>query len=328
MRLLDFRSESFRSMGTMATLTLAPSCTDPIDPVVAQICKVFDDLEFEMSAYRRDNAIWELSAKAGVTEVTVSPDTYRVLDRGQTFAYLSEGAFDATAAPLVRLWGFNGGSKPNCIPSTEAIRERVRLVDYRRLILHDGKAFLAQKGMAVDLGGIGKGYAVDRAYDFCLNLGIRDFLFNFSGNMRAAGRPGRREGWQIGVRNPFDRSQIIGKIALPSGMALATSGGYENFVDIDGRRFSHIIDPTTGYPVSGTAGVTILTSDAITADGLSTAFFVLGVEGAHNLLGKVRSTEVLIIPNRHPLELWMTPGISKMFTSIQNLRCTARTLQW
>lgn len=327
MRFLDFRSESFRSMGTTATLTLAPTCTDPIDQVITQIREVFDDLEFAMSAYRRDNAIWKLSAKAGMTEVTVAPDTYRVLDRGQTFAYLSEGAFDATAAPLVRLWGFSGGSKPELFPSAEDVQERLRLVDYRRLILHDGKAFLAQKGMAVDLGGIGKGYAVDCAYDRCRGFGIRDFLFNFSGNIQVSGQPALRKQWQIGVRNPFDRSAIIGKIALPGGVALATSGGYENFVDIDGQRFSHLIDPRTGYPVSGTASATVLASDATAADGLSTAFFVLGVEGAHNLLGKVSSAEVLIIPARLPLELWMTPGISKLFTSIQRLRCAIRTLQ-
>jgi len=327
MRFPDFRSESFRSMGTTATLTLAPGCTDPIDLVIAQIRKVFDDLESEMSAYRRDNAIWELSAKAGVAEVTVAPDTYRVLDRGQTFANLSEGAFDATAAPLVRLWGFSGGSKPKSFPSAEAIQERLRLVDYRRLILHDGRAFLAQIGMAVDLGGIGKGYAVDCAYDRCRSLGIRDFLFNFSGNIRVSGRPARRKQWQIGVRDPFDRSAIIGKIDLPGGMALATSGGYENFVDLDGRRFSHLIDPRTGYPASGTASATVLTSDATAADGLSTAFFVLGVEGAHNLLGRVPSAEVLIIPDRQPLELWMTPGISKAFTPIPNLRYVTRTIE-
>jgi thiamine biosynthesis lipoprotein len=328
MRFLDFRGESFRSMGTTATLTLASGCTHSIDSVITQICEVFRGLEFEMSAYRQDNAIWELSAKAGVSEVTVSPDTYRVLDRSQTFAYLSEGAFDATSAPLVRLWGFSGGSKPRFFPSAEAIQGCVRLVDYHHLILRDGKAFLAQKGMAVDLGGIGKGYAVDCAYDLCRELGIQNFLFNFSGNIRASGEPARRKQWQIGVRNPFDRSAIIGKIALPDGMALATSGSYENFVDIGGRRFSHIIDPRTGCPVSGTAGVTTLTSDATTADALSTALFVVGLEGAHNILRKDSSTEVLIIPNRHPLELWMTPCISKRFTPIQGLRYTARTLQW
>ena len=247
---------------------------------------------------------------------------------GQAVAYLSEGAFDATAAPLVRLWGFSGGLIPKVIPSPEAIRECMTLVDYHRLILRDGKAFLARKGMAVDLGGIGKGYAIDCAYDCCRGLGIRDFLFNFSGNIRVSGRPARRKQWQIGLRDPFDRSAIIGKIALPSGMALATSGGYENFVEIGGQRFSHLIDPRTGYPVSETASATVLAPDAISADGLSTAFFVVGVDGAPHLLGKVLSTEVLIVPSRHPLELWMTPGMRKLFTPIHNLECAVRTLSF
>ncbi len=149
----------------------------------------------------------------------------------------------------------------------------------RRLALGDGTAFLPLKGMAVDVGGIAKGYAVDRAYDYCLGEGIRDFLIDFSGNVRAAGRPSPKEGWQVGVRDPFDASRMLGKIALPSGMAVATSGSYERFVDVAGKRFSHIIDPRTGYPVTETSSTTVLCADAVTADALSTAFFVAGLEG-------------------------------------------------
>ncbi|MEJ2007695.1 MAG: FAD:protein FMN transferase [Acidobacteriota bacterium] len=307
----ELPSRSFRSMGTVATVTLGAGYAGRIESATNHIREIFDRLESEMSAYRPDSRISELSRKAGVAPVAVSEDTYRVLHLGRHFGSLSAGAFDNTASPLVSLWGFNGAQVPMTPPSDQSIRECLRLVDYRRLVLWDGTAFLPVEGMAADVGGIAKGYAVDRAYDYCLRAGIRDFLIDFSGNVRAAGRPSRREGWQIGVQDPFDRSRIIGKITLPSGLAVATSGSYERFVDILGKRFSHIIDPRTGYPVTGTAGITVLCPDAVTADALSTAFFVVGLEGAVELLKRLSSVELLLVPDRYPTVLWLTPGLDK-----------------
>ena len=322
----ELPSRSFRSMGTMATVTLGAAYSDRIEPVTAHVRAIFDRLDREMSSYRPDSTISVLSKKAGVAPVAVSEDTYRVLSLGQHFGTLSGGAFDITVAPLVRLWGFNGAPVPTALPSEQAIRRRVKLVDYRRLVLRDDTAFLPVKGMAVDVGGIAKGYAVDRAYDYCLNSGTRDFLIDFSGNMRASGRPAWDESWQIGVRDPFDPSRIIGKIALHSGMALATSGSYERFVSIAGERFSHIIDPRTGYPVTGTASATVLCADATTADALSTSFFVAGLKGAGDLLKKVPSVEILIVPDRYPPELWVTPGFAKVFTPVPELANAVKIL--
>ncbi|MCL5004911.1 MAG: FAD:protein FMN transferase [Acidobacteria bacterium] len=311
----ELPSRSFRSMGTVATVTFGAAYADRIEPVASHIRKVFDRLEREMSAYRPDSAISQLSQKAGVAPVAVTKDTYRVLNLAQHFGRLSNGTFDNTASPLVSLWGFNGAPIPAVLPSDQAIQEALKLVDYRRVVLRDGTAILPVKGMAVDVGGIAKGYAVDLAYEYCLSSGIRDFLVDFSGNVRAAGRPSWSEGWQIGVRDPFDRSRVIGKITLPSGLAVATSGSYERFVDIAGEHFSHIIDPRTGYPVSGTASVTVLCADATMADALSTSFFVAGLKGAAELLKKNSLVELLLVPDRYPMDLWLTPGLDKAFTT-------------
>jgi thiamine biosynthesis lipoprotein len=319
-RAVELPSRAFRSMGTLAGITLGAAYADRIESVAEHIRAIFDRMEREMSAYRPDSAISELSRMAGVAPVAVSEDTFRVLDLGRHFASLSDGAFDHTVSPLASLWGFNGSRVPMAIPSDASIRERLKLVDYRRLVLQDGTAFLPVQGMAVDLGGIAKGYAVDRACDYCLGEGIEDFLIDFSGNVRAFGRPSRKEGWQIGVRDPFDGSRILGKIALPGGQAVATSGSYERFVEIMGEQFSHIIDPRTGYPVAGTASVTVLAADAVTADALSTAFFVVGLKGAGELLKKLSSVELLIVPDRYPADLRMTPGLAKILTTPKNAR--------
>ena len=311
----ELPSRSFRSMGTMAAVTLGTGYADRIEPVSEHIRAIFSRLENELSVYRPGSAVSELSRMAGSAPVAVPEDTYRVLSLGQRFGSMTAGAFNITASPLVRLWGFNGAQVPVSPPSEQSLYETLKLADYRRLVLRDGTAFLPLEGMAVDVGGIAKGYAVDRAYDYCLSAGIRDFLIDFSGNVRAAGRPSRRESWQIGVRDPFDASRILGKIDLPSGMAVATSGSYERFVDVAGKRFSHIIDPRTGYPVTDTSSTTVLCADAVTADALSTAFFVAGLKGASELLKKVSPAELLLVPDHHPRDLCLTPGFDKVLTT-------------
>ena len=303
-------------MGGLATVTLGAAHADRIEPVTAQVQVIFNRLEQELSTYRSDSTISLLADKAGVTPIAVSEDTSRVLSVARHFGELSEGAFDVTVAPLVNLYGFGKSSAPVAFPSEEVIREQLTLVDYRKLILKDRTAFLPLKGMAVDLGGIAKGYAVDRAFDFCRSAGIEDFLIDLSGNIRVSGRPQWGEDWQIGVRDPFDRSRIIGKVTLRSGMALATSGNYERFVEMGGQRYSHIINPKTGYPVTGTAGVTILAEDATTADGWSTSFFVAGLKGADKFRQKAPSVNVLFVPDKYPTEIWVTPGFAKAFVPL------------
>lgn len=325
-RRTELSSRSFRSMGGLAGITVGGAYSERIEPLTAQVRGIFECLEQELSTYRSDSAISLLAEEAGVDPVRVSEDAWRVLNLAHHFGHLSDGAFDVTVAPLVKLWGFGSTVAPASLPSQEEIRERMKLVDYRRLILKDQTVFLPVKGMAVDLGGIAKGYAVDRAFDFCRGVGIKDFLIDLSGNIRASGRPQWGEDWQIGVRDPFDRSRIIGKIILRSGMALATSGSYERFVEIASVRYSHIIDPRTGYPVTGTAGVTVLCGDATTADCLSTLFFLVGLDGAGKLLQKTPPADVLIVPDKYPIKIWLTPALAEAFVPMPELSDAVKIL--
>jgi thiamine biosynthesis lipoprotein len=322
----ELASRSFRSMGGLAAVTLGAACSQRIEPITAEVRGICERLEQELSTYRPDSTISLLAEKAGVAPIAVSDDAFRVLSLGQRFGELSEGRFDITVAPLVRLWGFSGAPARADLPSEEAIQELLKLVDYRRLVLKDRTAFLPVKGMAVDLGGIAKGYAVDRAFDLCRSAGLEDFLIDLSGHIRVSGQPQRGENWQIGVRDPFDRSRILGKIALRSGMALTTSGNYERFFELAGQRYSHVIDPKTGYPVAGTPGVTILAKDDTTAEGLSTVFLVAGLKGAGQLLQKTPPAEVLLVAEKYPIEIWLTRGFSKVFVPIPELSKAVRPL--
>ncbi len=322
----ELPSRSSRSMGGRATLTVGARYSRRIDSLAAQVQGIFERLEQELSAYRPDSAISLLAEKAGVSSVALSEDSWRLLNLALRFDELSDGASDVTVAPLVRLWGFGGGPSLTGIPSEETIRERLSLVDSRRVILKDRTAFLPVKGMAVDLGAIAKGYAVDRAFDLCRSAGAEDFLIDLSGNIRVSGRPQWRKNWQIGVRDPFDRPNLIGTIILRSGLALATSGNYERFVEVMGQRYSHIINPRTGLPATGTAGVTVLCEDATTADGLSTSLFVVGLKGCGKLLQKAPRADVLIVPDKYPIEVWLTRGFAEVFVPIPQLASAVRIL--
>ena len=323
---VELPSRSFRSMGGLAMVTLGAEQAERIEPIAARVHDLLERMEGELSVYETGSAISHLAETAGSAPTEVSEDARRVLYLAQRFGELTDGAFDVTLAPVVRLWGFHGAPYPNVVPSEETIREQMRLVDYRRIVLRDQTAFLPLEGMAVDLGGIAKGYAVDRAFELCRQEGIKDFLIDLSGNIRVSGRPGKGEAWQVGVRNPFDRSRVIGKVMLQDGMALATSGNYERFIEVDGERYSHILNSRTGHPVIGTAGVTALCCDATTADALSTWFFVVGLDGAGVHLKKASPAEALIVPDRKPFEIWTTPGFAKVFIPIPELSGSVRIL--
>jgi thiamine biosynthesis lipoprotein len=315
---------SFTSMGTLATITVAPEFRDRLPQLSQDIRAAFRKLESRLSIYQSDSEISRLARVAGKSRLALSEDTFRVLELSKHFGELTQGAFDVTIAPLIRLWGFGGGAPLNP-PESQAIEEQLKLVGFRRIELQSGSAFLPS-GMSVDLGGIGKGYAVDMAYEMVLRSSVKAAMMDLGGNIRVLGQAEAGENWTIGVRNPFEREQMLGKIALPSGMAVATSGNYERFVEMGGRRYSHIVDPRTGYPVEGMAGVTVVAPDATTSDALSTGLFVLGSQASMNVLKSSPGSEAMFIPDRTPIEIWLTSGMAKLFAPLPEFRSSMRIL--
>jgi thiamine biosynthesis lipoprotein len=226
-----------------------------------------------------------VNRQAGVKPVKVSPETYEVIDRALYFAAISDGAFDPTIFPIMRLWGF--GDPKQRVPSKAEIESALPLVDYRKVELNprEGTVFVKEKSMAVDLGAIAKGYAVDRMAAIMREVGVTSFLINAGGNVYAAGLKPDKTPWNVAVTDPRAPQDFLG-IVKASDLSVVSSGDYERSFEEGGQRYHHIIDPKTGYPSRTSRGTAALLASSTDADGLSTTLFILGPDRSADVLSK------------------------------------------
>lgn len=252
----------------------------------------FAELDTTMSDYRSDSELMRLCAKAGGPAVPISADLFKVLARSQEVARRSDGAFDITCGPLVALW--RKARKSRTLPDPIEIERARALVGWQKLQLDPVKrtARLSAPGMKLDLGGIGKGYADDCAQQVLRAHGITRALVEAGGDIVVSSPPPGQKGWRIRVANAGDgRSEPL---LLFANRAISTSGDTEQFVEIDGKRYSHILDPRTGQALTDRIQVTITARDGLTSDSLSTAASVLGPEKARALTDSYPGAAVFI----------------------------------
>ncbi len=305
-------------MGTVAAVQCADRTS--ADRAREKASAVFDDVTRDFSAWREDSVLSAVNRSAGCgRHVTVPPAVAAVLAEALKIHDESGGAFTPLIGPAMRLWGFNGASRQITPPTDEALKTVAALADSNAIGILSGSGGtsvrLDKPGMCLDLGGIAKGYAVDLAWRRLKNDGHADTLVDLGGNLRAIGEaaPGRG-GWRTGVRNPFEPNGLLGVFLLKDGEAAATSGHYERFVMIDGARYAHIMDGRTCRPVTGMAGVTVIAPDAMTADALSTALFILGPEQGLKMLGRHADCEALWVPDTPgKITVFATPGFAERF---------------
>ena len=233
-------------------------------------------IEQVLSAHIPESEVSEINDAAGIVPVRVSRETFEIVSRARGYSEQSGGLFDATVGPLSRLWGFSDDRGIEVLDSSIVV-DLLRLVDYRAVQLSqaDTSVFLPRKGMALDLGGIAKGYAVDRAAAVLRERGIDHFLLNAGGDIYAAGLKDGQHPWRVGIKHPGRPQDLIAAFGLSDG-AVATSGDYERFVDIEGVRYHHILDPRTGRPGRLSRSASALAATAEEADVLATLHFLLG----------------------------------------------------
>ena len=256
----------------------------------------FDRLEDLMSVWRDGSDIQRLDAAAGDHPVPISPDVREVLRIARQVSEWTDGRFDVTFAALSGLWKFDYQDKDDTIPDRAEVLKRLPLIGYRDLSVDEraGTAFLKRKGMRVNLGGIGKGYATDRAVEILRARGLRDFMIQAGGDLYAAGRRGDRP-WRVGIRDPRGPADRSFAALDLSDSTFSTSGDYERFFIKDGRRYHHILDLSVGEPARGCRSVTLVTGRAVIADALAKGVFVLGPEAGMALIERLPDVEGVIV---------------------------------
>lgn len=250
-----------------------------IDVVIAEISRI----ENLISDWKSDSQISEVNRNAGVQPVKVDREVFELTQRALRFSEVTNGGFDISFAAMDRIWKFDGSMTE--MPSEEAIKKSVEKVGYKNIVLDSANTtiFLKLKGMKIGFGALGEGYATDKCRKMMIDKGIEAGIINGSGDMSTWGKQPNGKAWNIGITNPFRPEKLLAVVPLTQE-AVTTSGSYEKFVVLDGKRYSHIINPATGYPATGLCSVTVFGPDAETANGLSTSLMVLGTDAGLKLL--------------------------------------------
>jgi thiamine biosynthesis lipoprotein len=290
-------------MGTVVEITLIGE-EEESEKASLRAFQEIKRIEQLMSPWIGSSDVSRVNRLAGKEWVKVSPETIDVVKKAQEISELSEGGFDITVGPLTQLW--RTAREKGIPPSAGDVKEKLDLVNFRNVMMdREGKILLKKKGMAIDLGGIAKGYAVDRAFELLRSLGIKNLIVNAGGDLRAGGSK-TDQPWTIGIQDPRVSQKVMARLPI-SEAAIATSGDYEKFFTYQGKRYHHIFNPRDGFPTEGCQSVTVVCKDGITADGLATAVFVLGPEKGYSLCQSLEGVECLIIDKDGKIKF--SPGL-------------------
>jgi thiamine biosynthesis lipoprotein len=236
-----------------------------------------------------------INRNAGIAPVPVSRETLNIIERSIRLSGITQGAFDITYGSVdKRLWNFDTTMK--ALPSRETAKKMVRLINYRNIFLdtEECTVFLREKGMRIGFGGIGKGYAAERAKQVMLEMGTDSGIVNASGDLSAWGYQPDGTPWTIGIVNPNASNRLFSYLTV-TDMALATSGNYEKYILIDGKKYSHTIDPRTGLPITGIKSVTIIAPNAELADAMATPVMIMGIKAGLDMINQIRDMEAILI---------------------------------
>lgn len=258
-------------------------------------------IEELLSTFKTSSQANEINDQAGIKPVKVDREVLQLISRANKISAITDGAFDITYGSIDKsLWNFD--LKMTSLPDQETALKTVDLINYHHVLINDEECtvMLKNKGMRIGFGGIGKGYAADKAKQILQNLGIKSGIVNAAGDLITWGEQLNGSAWTIGIADPEQSSRPFSSLNI-SNMAIATSGNYEKFVIIDSKRYSHTIDPKTGLPVSGIKSVSIICPSAELADALATPVVVMGVKVGLNLINQLKHVECVIIDDHDKL---------------------------
>ncbi|WP_343485668.1 FAD:protein FMN transferase [Allomuricauda sp. d1] len=287
-------------MGTQFEITVVAQNEDigyiNIEEAVSEIVRI----EKMISSWDADSETALINKNAGIKPVKVSYELYSLIERSKKISEITDGAFDISYASMDRLWKFDGSM--NSFPTKSQIQKSVSKIDYKKVKL-DPKSqtvFLQDAGMRIGFGAIGKGYAADKAKEFLMSKGVKAGLINASGDLTTWGTKATGEKWMIGIANPLSKDKVFSWLPIVES-SVATSGNYEKYLEFNGERYSHIIDPRTGYPTKGVQSVSIFAKDAELCDALATAVFVMGKDSGLHLINQIGGVEVVLVDSENKI---------------------------
>lgn len=257
-------------------------------------------IEDLISSWDPNSQTSEINRNAGIKAVQVDDELYNLIKRAIRISNITDGAFDISYASMDRIWKFDGNSYN--MPSDQVIAKSVSKVGFKKITLDDAtnSVYLQERGMKIGFGAIGKGYAADKAKALLFSRGVKGGIINASGDMNTWGKQVDGEDWKIAITNPMNKKESYGMLPLTKG-AVVTSGNYENYVMIGGKRYSHIIDPRTGIPTQGILSVTMFSPSAELADAMATSVFVLGVEVGLDRINQLKHLDCIIVDDQGKL---------------------------
>jgi FAD:protein FMN transferase len=295
-------------LGTSCSVRLVGGSERLLDQVFARLAAIED----ELSVNKGGSQIDAVNAQAGISAAPVGPDALAIIERDLHLSAWSGGAFDPSVWPLVRLWGI--GTDHARLPSKAEIAEAMRFVGWKDIVVDvaKGTVFLRRKGMGLDLGSTSKGFAADSVAALIRKAGVKKAIIDLGGNVLVIGTRPDGAPWRVGLQDPFsgERGAYLG-VAKLVDKTMVTSGVYERFFIKDGKRYHHILDTSTGYPVdNGLMSVTVITPKSFDADGLTTTIFALGREKGM-ALAREQGLDVIVVDKDK--KVYASPGVSSYF---------------
>ncbi|MDX8569087.1 FAD:protein FMN transferase [Elizabethkingia sp. HX XZB] len=291
------RSRLVTLMGSRFQITLVDndsiSAERNIDKAIAEITRI----ENLISEWRPETQISQVNQNAGIKPIKVDKEVFDLTKKGLYFSKLTDGAFDISIVAMDKIWKFDDSM--NELPSEQAIKESVRNVGYQNIILDSTNStiFLKNPGMKIGFGSIGKGYTADKTRDLMKSMGVKAGIIDASGDISTWGNQPDGKPWAIGINNPFNDHKMAAILYFKEN-AVTTSGSYEKYAEIHGKRYSHIMNPKTGYPSTGLTSVTITGPNATMANGFSTSVMVLGEKDGLKLLKLFPEYHYLLITDK------------------------------
>ncbi|WP_026978364.1 FAD:protein FMN transferase [Flavobacterium tegetincola] len=288
-------STSLQLMGNRFTITVVSSDPDFAETQIQIAITEIQRIEALFTTYNSNSQTALINENAGIQPVKVDREVFDLIHRSLHISKITQGAFDISYGSIDKsLWNFD--KTMTTLPSTEEALKMVHLIDYTNIILNSENqtVFLKEKGMRIGFGGIGKGYAAEMAKKLLLNNGVQNGIINASGDLTAWGFQPNGKPWTIGIANPNLPENAFSYLEI-SNKAIATSGNYEKFVTIKGKKYSHTIDPKTGLPITGIKSVTVISNNAEFADAMATPIAVMGIENGLYLVDQLPDLYCIII---------------------------------